>query len=126
MREANKAVRNTECPQLTDGFIADLSSVLLCLVNWISHLDITNLNYPLKVVTSPLFLPTLGLEDINVFFMVSAQQLKYFRMPWKKSLLTCQDVEIYKMTSLYMEEIRKRMTSIFAECSKCLSNETFV
>jgi hypothetical protein len=30
------------------------------------------------------------------------------------------------MTSLYMEEIRKRMTSIFAECSKCLSNETFV
>jgi hypothetical protein len=27
---------------------------------------------------------------------------------------------------LYMEEIRKRMTSIFAECSKCLSNETFV
>jgi hypothetical protein len=27
--------------------------------------------------------------------MVSAQQLKYFRMPWKKSFLTCQDVEIY-------------------------------
>jgi hypothetical protein len=105
----------------TDGFIADLSGSTV-----FSKLDLVFRYHQFELFLESRYITTFSTHIWNLLECFWNQRSK---IPWKKSLLTSQNAEIHRSNNIikqYMEEIRKRMTPIYAEYLKHLSNTPFV